>query len=60
MKKLFVVFCLLSLLTACSSASDTTEEIIIVDPPNSESESRDNAKDGTLYTKKNEENKNEN
>ncbi len=56
MKKLFVAFCLLSLLTACSSASDTTEEIIIVDNPStSNGEIEENTKDGTLYTKKNDE-----
>ncbi|MCM3619213.1 membrane lipoprotein lipid attachment site-containing protein [Sutcliffiella horikoshii] len=54
MKKLLVAFCFLSLLTACSSSSDTTEEIIIVDTPDTKehsSENPDNAKDGTLYMK---------
>lgn len=53
MKKIFLTFCLISLLTACSSASDTTEEIIIVDSPGtSNDETNENSKDGTLYTKK--------
>ncbi|MCG1022286.1 membrane lipoprotein lipid attachment site-containing protein [Sutcliffiella horikoshii] len=61
MKKLFIAICLLSLLTACSSASDTTEEIIIVDSPStSNGEPEENAKDGTLYNKKNNEEKNQN
>ncbi|WP_339146976.1 MULTISPECIES: hypothetical protein [unclassified Sutcliffiella] len=60
MKKLLISFCLLTLLTACSSASDTTEEIIIVDSPSTPNgEPEENAKDGTLYTKKNNEEKNQ-
>ncbi|WP_010196117.1 membrane lipoprotein lipid attachment site-containing protein [Bacillus sp. m3-13] len=54
MKKLVTAFCLLTFLTACSSGSESTEEIIIVDNPSTSNNTEENVKDGTLYTKKDE------
>ena len=58
MKKLVLALCLLTLLTACSSGSESTEEIIIVDNPDTSNSTDENVKDGTLYTKKNEDKEN--
>ncbi|MGD6872646.1 hypothetical protein ACQCU1_10645 [Sutcliffiella horikoshii] len=57
MKKLVTAFCLLTFLTACSSGSESTEEIIIVDNPSTSNNTDENVKDGTLYTKKDEDEK---
>ncbi|QFT89949.1 hypothetical protein FIU87_14890 [Bacillus sp. THAF10] len=56
MNKLFFGFFLVAFLTACSPGVNSTEEVIIVDPPPESQKSADeNTKDGTLYTKKNDE-----
>lgn len=55
MNKLFFGFFLVAFLTACSPGVNSTEEVIIVDATRIPKSADENTKDGTLYTKKNDE-----
>ncbi|WP_078379610.1 hypothetical protein [Sutcliffiella halmapala] len=57
MKRLLLIGCTFILLTACSTESDTTEEIIIINQPNPSNEKKNQEKrENTLYIKETEDN----